>query len=182
MDKITQHRLLEWLRKKRCINALDTFDDNLCVWRCLAIYTRRDVKRGSEFVTREALTLAKEYYGNNKLKRKDVRATRLEDFEGITKHLNVNIMLYESEKESGGDAGKIWRLVYGKTQYKDTIPTINMGLFKGCCFYINKIAVLCQNWECKGYKQIFKKSCNLTRHLKEDRCKGGKTKIICYAS
>ena len=173
--------LPDWLRKKRCINALDTFEDNLCVWRCLAIYTRKDVKRGSEFVTKEALNLAREFYSNNKLKRKDVRATRLEDFEGIAKHLNVNIMLYESEKESGEDAGKIWRVVYGKTQYKDTLPTINMGLFKGHCFYINKIAVLCQNWECKGCKQIFKKSCNLTRHLKEDRCTGGKTKLICYA-
>ena len=32
--------LPDWLRKKRCIYALDTFDDNLCVWRCLAIYKR----------------------------------------------------------------------------------------------------------------------------------------------
>ena len=88
-------------------------------------------------------------------------------------------MLYESKKESGEDAGKMWRLVYGKTQYKNTLPTISMGLFKGHCFYINKIDVLCQNWECKGCKQIFKKSCNLTSHLKEDRCTGGKTKLIC---
>ena len=29
--------LPKWLRKKRCINALETFDDNLCVWRSLAI-------------------------------------------------------------------------------------------------------------------------------------------------
>ena len=35
-----------WLRKKRCIYALDTFDDNLCVWRCLAIHKRR--KKSSE--------------------------------------------------------------------------------------------------------------------------------------
>ena len=158
--------LPDWLRKKRCIDALDTFDDSLCVWRCLAIYTRRDVKRGSEFVTKEALNLAREFYSDNKLKRKDVRATKLVDFEGIAKHLNVNIMLYESKKESGEDAGKIWRVVYGKTQYKDTLPTINMGSFKG-------------HWECKGCKQIFKKSCNLTRHLKEDTCTGGKTKLIC---
>ena len=54
-----------------------------------------------------------------------------------------------------------------------------MGLFKGHCFYINKIDVLCQNWECKRCKQIFKQSNNLTRHLKEDTCTGGKTKIIC---
>ena len=30
--------LLDWLRKKRCICAVDTFTDNMCVWRCLTIY------------------------------------------------------------------------------------------------------------------------------------------------
>ena len=32
--------LPDWLRDKPCAYALDTFDDNLCVWRCLAIYKR----------------------------------------------------------------------------------------------------------------------------------------------
>ena len=32
--------LRDWLKDKRCIYALDTFDDNLCVWRCLVIYKR----------------------------------------------------------------------------------------------------------------------------------------------
>ena len=137
------------------------------------------MKRGAERSTKEALKLAREYYADNKLKRKDVRATKLVDFEGIAKHFNVSIMLYEPIKESGKDAGKIWRLVYGKTQYKNTHPTINMGLFKGHCFYINKIDVLCQNWECKGCKQIFKQSNTLTTHLKEGRCTGGCTMLIC---
>ena len=135
--------LPEWLRNKRCINALDTFDDNLCVWRSVALYKRKDVKRGAERSTKEALNLAREFYSDNKLKRQDVRATKLVDFKGIAKHLNVNIMLYEPSKESGKDAGKTWRLVYGKIQYRDTLPTINMGLFKGHCFYINKIDTLC---------------------------------------
>ena len=30
--------LPDWLRNKRCIFAVDTFDDNLCAWTCLAIY------------------------------------------------------------------------------------------------------------------------------------------------
>ena len=30
--------LTDWLRNKRCIYAVNTFDDNLCVWRCLVIY------------------------------------------------------------------------------------------------------------------------------------------------
>ena len=137
------------------------------------------MKRGAERSTKKALNLASEFYADNKLKRKDVRATKLVDFEGIAKHFNVNIMLYEPSKERGKDAGKIWRLVQGKIQYKNTFPTINMGLFKGHCFYINKIDVLCQNWECKGCKQIFKKSCNLTRHLTDGSCNGGETKLIC---
>ena len=32
--------LPDWLRDKRCIYAMDTLDDNLCVWRCLAKYKR----------------------------------------------------------------------------------------------------------------------------------------------
>ena len=48
------------LRNKRCIYAVDTFDDNLCVWRCLAIYKRKDIQRATELVTRTALNLARE--------------------------------------------------------------------------------------------------------------------------
>ena len=33
-------RLPDRLRNKCCIYAIDKFDDNLCVWRCLAIYKR----------------------------------------------------------------------------------------------------------------------------------------------
>ena len=29
-----------WLRNKRCIYAVETFDDKLYIWRCLAIYNR----------------------------------------------------------------------------------------------------------------------------------------------
>ena len=32
--------LPDWLRDKHCIYAIDNFDDNLCVWRCLATYTK----------------------------------------------------------------------------------------------------------------------------------------------
>ena len=100
-------------KKKRCIYALDTFDDNLCVWRCLAIYKR--LARGEKNRVQErncdaALGLVREYYGDNSLKKRDVRPTKLVNFESIAKHHNVNIMLYEPKKNSRS----IWRLVYGK--------------------------------------------------------------------
>ena len=67
--------LPDWLRKKRCVYAVDgknERNDNLCVWRCLAIYTSGSAKREMERTTKEALTLAREYYGNDKLKQLDV--------------------------------------------------------------------------------------------------------------
>ena len=61
-----------------------------------------------------ALNLAREYYGGKNLKKRDVRPTKLVDFDGIAKHQNVNIMLYEPKKDRGKDAGSMWWLVYGK--------------------------------------------------------------------
>ena len=54
-------RLPDWLRSKHCIYVIDKFDDNLCVWKCLAIYKRKDIQRGTAFVTRTALNLVQEY-------------------------------------------------------------------------------------------------------------------------
>ena len=53
-----------------------------------------------------ALNLSCEYYGDNNLKKRDVRPTKLVDFEGIARHHNVNIMLYEPKKD-GKDGGSI---------------------------------------------------------------------------
>ena len=53
--------LPDWLRKKRCIYALDGTEDridNLCMWRCLAVHYRGDRKQREKFTTREALNLA----------------------------------------------------------------------------------------------------------------------------
>ena len=53
-----------WLRNKRCIYARDNFDDNLCIWRCLAIYKRHargEKNRVQEINCKPALNLAREY-------------------------------------------------------------------------------------------------------------------------
>ena len=108
-----------------------------------------------------------------------MRPTKLIDFEGIAKHHNINIMLYEPKKDKGKVAGSVWRLVYGKIQHKNDLPTIKIGLLGGHCFYIKKMDVLCNQWECKVCRQIFTRNENLTRHLKDERCTGEKTRIIC---
>ena len=64
--------LPDWLKGKSCIYAMDTFHDNLCVWRCLAIYKRLacgEKNRVQERNCNAALDLAREYYGDKNLKK-----------------------------------------------------------------------------------------------------------------
>ena len=110
-----------------------------------------------------AKNLAREYYGDKNLKKRDMRPTKLVDFQGIARHHNVNIMLYEPKK----NARSVWQLVYGKIQHKNDLPTINMGLLGEYCFYIKEMDVLCKRWECKGCRQLFMRNENLIRHLKD---------------
>ena len=107
-----------------------------------------------------------------------MKPTKHVAFDGIAKEHNVNIMLYEPKKDRGNDAGSIWQLFYGKIRHKNNLPTINMELLGDHSFYIKKMDVLCKRWECKGCRQIFTRNNDLTRHLKEERCTGGKTKIV----
>ena len=61
-----------------------------------------------------AKNIARKYYGDKNLRKRDVRPTKLVDFERIARHKNVNIMLYEPKTDGGKDAASTWRLGYGK--------------------------------------------------------------------
>ena len=171
--------LPDWLRKKRCIYALDGTEervDNLCMWRCLALHYRGDRKEREKRTTREALNLAREYYGDPRLKRGEVRPTKLVDMEGIAQKFDLNIRIFEPKTNSEKAP---WRLVYGHNQYrKGRKGDINLGMLGGHCFYIKKMDVLTQSWECEVCKQLFTREYHLRRH-KAQECEGVKTTIIC---
>ena len=106
-----------------------------------------------------------------------MRPTKLVDFDTIARHHNANITLYDPKKNEGKDAGSIWRLVYGKIQHKNGLPTVNMGILGGHCFYIKKMDVLCKRWKYKGCRQIFTRNEDLTRHLKYEGAQEEKQKL-----
>ena len=188
--------LPKWLADKKCIYAIDKIDDNLCLWRCLAIHQRimKGKKRPEEDTNRDALKLARDFYKKPNLKREDVKPTRLVDFENIAKQLKVNIRLFEPEAESK----TVWKLVFGKNQFKKNLPCVDIGLFvkedhdgeqsdeaenknprEGHCFFIKYIELLAKLWECAGCQQRFNKHVNYNRHVTGGTCSGGKTKLIC---
>ena len=187
--------LPKWLADKKCIYAIDKINDNLCFWRCLAIHQRimKGKKRPEEDTNREALKLARDFYKNQNLKREDVKPTRLVDFENIAKQFKVNIRLFELAKGSK----TVWKLVFGKNQFKKNLPCVDIGLFvygdydededeedkrdsrQGHCFFIKDIELLTKLWECGGCGQRFNDHRNYNRRVTGGACGGGKTKLIC---
>ena len=75
---------------------------------------------------------------------KDVRATKLVDFERIATYFNLNIRLYEPKNK------QVWHLVFGKNQFKKGRDNLDIGLHNGHCFYIKNIDILTNHWECGG--------------------------------
>ena len=206
--------LPKWLADKKCIYAIDKIDDNLCLWRCLVIHQRimKGKKRPEEDTNRDALKLARDFYRKPNLKREDVKPTRLVDFENIAKQFKVNIRLFELAKESetaeesktAKESKTVWKLVFGKNQFKKNLPCVDIGLFvdedsggersdsgdganqgdnrkprRGHCFFIKDIELLTKLWECAGCKQRFNNHDNYNRHVTGGICSGGKTKLIC---
>ena len=120
--------LPKWLADKKCIYAIDKINDNLCLWRCLAIHQRivKGKKRPEEKTNRDALNLARDFYKNPNLKREDVEPTRLVDFENIAKRFKVNIRLFEPGENKEKTA---WKLVFSKNQFRKNLPCVDIGLF-----------------------------------------------------
>ena len=125
--------LPKWLADKKCIYAIDKIDDNLCLWRCLAIHQRivKGKKRPEEDTNRDALKLVRDFYRIPNLKRGDVKPTRLVDFENIAKQFKVNIRLFELAGKSvtAEESETVWKLVFGKNQFRKNLPCVDIGLF-----------------------------------------------------
>ena len=119
---------------------------------------------------------------------------KLVDFENIAKQFRVNIRLFEPEENNDRT---VWKLVFGKNQFKKNLPCVDIGLFvyedhekeqsekdnrdsrQGHCFFIKDIELLTKLWECSGCNQRFNDHRNYNRHLTSGTCDGGKTKLIC---
>ena len=167
--------LPDWLRRKRCIYALDNEKDNLCVWRCLVISKRirENQPNPEKWTTKDALQLAREFYNQLNLPVREVRPTKLIDFERIAAKFQVNIRLYEPMDQS------TWKLVFGQNQFRVSRSNLDIGLCEGHCFFIKNINLLANHWECAGCHQRFTRHDSYNRHATEELCTGGQPKLLC---
>ena len=159
-------RLPDWLRNKHGVLSLDTYDDNLCLFRCIAVHWGATPKRNM----RKTKELEKSFF----TQRPDLR-NRLTDkhLSLLEKHFKQGIAAYEVQPN--GD----FVLTHVPANYDQVgIPLLNMGLYYGHAFLITDLKQVANTYTCGDCQARFTKACNLARHA-ASRCSRGQTKINC---
>ena len=171
--------LPNWLcnlaRGNHAMVTLDTYRDNLCLWRCIAVHRGARPDRS----TKAAQGLAESFF---KLRNTptDCSKTSLDELEKVEMHLNkgtafsgwFGIRVYVPERVG---TEVVWHLTRNPaTQFKN-IMTI--GVFNEHAFLIKDITKLAKTYACIHCNARFTQSNNLQRHT--ERCAQGKTVIDC---
>ena len=159
-------RLPDWLRNKHGVLSLDTYNDNLCLFRCIAVHWGTHIRDNK----RKTCELEKSFF----TQRPDLR-NRLTDkhLSLLEKHFKQGIAAYTVQPN--GD----FILTHVPANYDQVgIPLLNMGLYYGHAFLITDLKQVAGTYTCGECQARFTKSCHLVRHV-ANRCSRGQTKINC---
>ena len=172
--------LPDWLRNlvrgNHVMVTLDTYRDNLCLWRCIAVHRGARPDRSTE----AARGLVKSFFKLRDTPTNCVK-TSLDELEKVEMHLNkgttltdwLGIRVYMPEREEDNEV--VWHLTRNPASQFKNVMTI--GIYGEHAFLIKDITKLAKTYLCIHCKARFTKACNLQRHA--DRCAQGKTVIDC---
>ena len=171
--------LPNWLRNlahSRSMVALDSYRDNLCLWRCIAVHKGARPDRS----TKAAQGLAKSFFKLRDTPTNCVK-TSLDELEKVEMHLNkgtafsgwLGIRVYMPERID--DKEVVWHLTRNPAPQFKNVMTI--GIFGKHAFLIKDITKLAKTYACIHCKARFTKATHLQRHA--ERCAQGKTVIDC---
>ena len=157
--------LPDWLRNKRGVLSLDTYNDNRCLFRCIAVHQGAHVKRN----VRKTMELERSFFTQRPGLRGRLTFRHLPLLE---QHFKQGIAAYTVQPN--GD----FILTHLPANY-DRVgrPVLTMGLSAGHPFLIQDLAQVARSYTCGGCQARFTKSNNLLRHT--SRCTGGQTKVVC---
>ena len=168
---LTNHPILgagqlpDWLRNKKGMYALDTYDDNLCLFRCIAVHKGAYPNR----CTKTAQQLAEEYYGIAPACCPKFELSQLKKAE---EKFKLGIRVYEPSE------GGTWRLTRLPAHYEAIgIQPMTLGFFNDHAFLIKDITKVAHQYACAHCNQQFTQVCHLQRHA--DRCTKGETQVCC---
>ena len=143
-------RLPAWLRNKHDVLSLDTYNDNLCLFRCIAVHQGAH-KRDN---TRKSRELAQSFFG----KYRNLRITP-QQFKLLEKHFQQEIAAYRVT--NAGDFTLIHHPTYKGKVYH---APMHMGIYETHAFLIKDINKVSNNFTCGDCQARFTQSCHLARH------------------
>jgi len=158
--------LPDWLRNLshgRNMFSLDTFADNLCLWRCIAVHEGARPDR----CTQAAKQLGKRFFQSAFVPR-----TSLDELDKVEAYLNkgkqlfewVGIRVYEPECQHNGEIDKLKNIM-------------TIGIYEVHAFLIKDITKLAKTYVCNNCRARFTQATPLQRHLKT--CAQGRTIVDC---
>ena len=154
-----QGLLPDWLRNKKGLYALDTFDDSMCLFRCIAVHRGARPDR----CTQEAIELAKQFRWWSNDQQKVLRAVELTELKKVEEKLKLGIRVYEPSEDG------TWRLIRQPAHYETVgIKTMTIGWYDGHAFLIKDIKKVANIYACAHCNQQFTQATHLQRHA--DRC------------
>ena len=159
--------LPDWLRRKTGVLSLDTYRDNRCLFRCIAVYWGAKV--------RDNMRKTRELENSFFAKRPGLR-NRLTDkhLPLLEMHFKQGIAAYTVQPN--GD----FVLTHLPANYHQVgRPVLTMGLYAGHAFLIRNLGQVARSFTCEACQAQFTKASNLMRHATAGRCSGGRTKINC---
>ena len=157
-------RLPDWLRNKHEVISLDTYSDNPCLFRCIAVH------RGAnkQFNTHRARELAQSFFATYR----KLTAITSQQFELLEKHFKQGIAAYSVT--NAGD----FILIHQPSHYdKVSHPMMHMGIYENHAFLIKDINKVLNNFTCGECMARFTRADNLKRHA--PRCTSGRTDVEC---
>ena len=171
--------LPDWLRNlargNHAMVTLDTYRDNMCLWRCIAVHRGARPDRS----TKAAQGLAKSFFELRNTPTNCAK-TSLDELEKVEMHLNkgsafsgwLGIRVYVPERVG---TEVVWHLTRNPASQFKNVMTI--GIFGEHAFLIKDITKLAKTYECIHCHARFTRSDSLQRHA--ERCAQGKTVIDC---
>ena len=158
--------LPDWLRNKRGVVSLDTYDDNRCLFRCIAVHQGATPKRNM----RKTRELEESFFTQRPGLRNRLTDKHLSLLE---KHFKQGIAAYTVQPN--GD----FILTHVPANYDQVgRPLLNMGLYDGHAFLITDLKQVANTYTCGDCQARFTRADNLVRHV-ASRCSRGQTKINC---
>ena len=179
LNKILQHPigcvgidLPDYVKNNKAVVGLEkdhyrtrTYNDNLCLFRCLALHKGCDVHRLEATVA----TIYAEYTDTAV---NDFVGVTLDELDEVETTFKTNVVVYKLEEI--GDGKTTSELVRRSTdQYPDTMY---VNIFETHFSYIKDINMYSRSWRCRNCEQaLWKSSWELYRH--ERTCEAGVNRI-----